>query len=127
MIDADIIAKARALRAFTVDMGEGRVLHCVLPTHYDLEMAYARASAEPAATARMSAAYRQIMEQALTGWQGVQLRDLIGGESTEAVEWSAALVPVLLDARPPWAARLRQEIDARIVARAEAEDAARKN
>jgi hypothetical protein len=127
MIEADLIAKARARRAFSVDLGEGRVLHALLPSHFDLEMAYARNSGEPTASARLAGAYREIVAAALTGWQGVRVADLIGGDSPELADFSAALVPVLLDARPAWATRLREEIDGRIAARAEAEDAARKN
>jgi hypothetical protein len=124
MSAADLAARLEAARRFTVPLAEGAVLVTLrCPTEHESSCLYLEAGA-PAASQWMRW-QRLLVERAVVGWQGITEAAFEPGgpgvaESVPVgtvdpdhaapvwppVAFDAALVPLLLDARPDWARAL---------------------
>ena len=85
----------------------------------------------PLAAEELEKLTRTLIERAVVGWQGVTLGHLLpevdAAAAADPVPWSAAAVPLLLDAQPQWERDLREAYAARNAPRQGAEEADAKN
>lgn len=134
----DITRAALAARSFSHALdGERIAVSLLLPTPHEAEVAAVRHRLGPDGRPDGAAAVRtvrQLLEQAIVGWQGVTVRDLLPADAPaepdqagQAVPWAPALVPLLLDAQPAWQMELHRHLFERIEQRNAARDTAAKN
>lgn len=120
-----IRASLEAARTARVTLSEG-TFTLKLPTSHALRLAMERHRGADGLIL-FGAASRAVLEQALTGWEGVSA-SAIGPElPDEPLAFSAEARALLLDHRQDVADALFREISERISAREQAREAARKN
>jgi hypothetical protein len=102
---ADIQRQALAARELPAPpQAAGRVTATLrIPTRHEVQLALQRAGPQDDA-GRMVTLERHLLEAAVVGWAGVQLRDVLPGHpNDDAMLHEAGAVPLLLDAQPDWA------------------------
>jgi hypothetical protein len=72
---------------------------------------------------------RALLVAAVVGWVGVCVGDVLQGHAnaTDALDWDATAVELLLDAQPEWAEALGNALLDRMAQRREDRDTAKKN
>jgi hypothetical protein len=123
-MDAAALKRAAlAARTFSVEDGE-RKFEVRLPTRHELAVECMRAGITSMDALKASDAGWLIVRRALAvrgivGWRGVTVGDVLpeADETGGAVDFDAQLVPILLDADEPLAARIEDEILARVMTR----------
>ena len=70
---------------------------------------------------------RRLLESAITGWRGVQMRHLLASADETELAFAEGLVSTLLDARDDWDQALCNQLDSAIIDARTIEEAARKN
>ena len=136
----DIRRAVDRARQFTDTVADSRVAVTLrVPTPHEAEVAAVRHLHTPEGRrngAALVQTQRELLEQALVGWSGLRPADLLPPEALEdltpeqrgePLAYSAALVPLLLDAQPAWASQWWGRLLVRIEARNRARDTAAKN
>lgn len=115
---ADLQARDRASRSFSVQVGEPgapRTVHLLEPSTHEVRLASLRAGlgGQRVDAASMAVLERTLLLQAITGWQGVVASDLLAQYPDQAakiggdlVSFDAAGVELLLNAQPGWSTTL---------------------
>lgn len=120
--------KARALAAREIKVACGARSYTLrLPTAHELELAAAQRADGEAGTVEF---FRRQLERAIVGWACVHEGSFAGQSDdymAEPVDFSAELVPWLLDAQPADAEQLRAALIDALAKRRERIEAAAKN
>ena len=125
---ADLKAKALAARTAPMVLGECSFT-LLTPTGKESLAASAALGTYPQGTSMLMLLRRVLLEQALIGWQGPRVRDILPDdpEGNAPLAWSAETVPLLLEAQPEWADALGNELMDRMAARTQRIEADAKN
>lgn len=106
----------------------GRSFTLRLPTTFELTLLAQRASLSKDEPAASFVLLRRALEQAVVGWDGVRVADLLpDSDDATPLAFDAEAVPLLLDAQPDVADALTAELASKIAARAARMDTAEKN
>lgn len=122
---AAIRASLEAARTASVTLPEGSFT-LRLPTAHALRLSMERHRGEDGQIL-FGAASRAVLDQALTGWEGVSAAEVGPELADEPLAYSLEARGILLDHRQDVADALFRELSARISAREQAREAARKN
>ena len=124
---ADLKRRALASRE-TQHSIEGRSFTLRVPTRHEMTVAVQKSRAESTdEPALFVIVRRQLLEKAVVAWTGVTLQDFFAEEGPEPQDFDPEAVPLLLDAKPDWAAELSDKLVELIGARNKLQDSAAKN
>lgn len=122
--------QARALAAREFDHPIGEITYRLrVPTQHEALVAAHRTGVvgHPQGAAYL-VLMRAVLEAAVCGWQGLRVGHVVAGDDASTpLPWSAAAVPLVLDARPNDAQALADAMGAQMVERAAAIEADAKN
>lgn len=131
---ADIKRQANAAREFVVEVGAAnapRHLTLRAPTAFEVKVAALRSGVAGIQNdqAAIVVLQRALLVAAVVGWVGVCVGDVLKGHAnaTDALDWDASAVELLLDAQPEWAEALGSALLDRMAQRREDRDTAEKN
>jgi hypothetical protein len=128
---ADLKRRVLATRHRRFEPAPGVWVDCTLPTPHDIDLAslveFDQHRGAP--TAIQLATSRRLVQQSITGWEGVRTDHLPGLDKlgNQPLPCTPDTVALLLDAQPEWAARLRDDLVQALEARRLQQEAAAKN
>lgn len=124
---ADIKRQAEAARQFPADPQAGGRVSATLriPTRHEVQLELRRAGGDAASPTLVE---RALIEQYLTAWAGVRIRDVLPEHpNDDPLDHSREAVALLLDAQPDWAAAWSVQLFQRMRQQREQQEAAEKN
>lgn len=102
----DLKRRAQALRDQTVAVGPEdapRRITLRRPTRFEARLAAVRCGVATGTDGGNLRMERELLQNAVVAWAGVQVGDVLANASTEPLEHHPDAVALLLDAQPDWA------------------------
>jgi len=126
---AELKAQAEAARTVQLSAG-GHTFSVRLPTAHESLLSARRVGLNGNADrAGLLLLQHDLLQQAITGWQGPRVGDVLPGhaEAASPLIWAPGVPALLLDAAPHWAETLADQFTAAIASRRAALEADAKN